>query len=82
MFPHWCIFWPPLEPNITEQLQKQLPDITGQMQNTGKTPILLAAPQIRPLLARFARICSPELAVLSYSEIPDNRQITVDLTLG
>ena len=72
----------PLEPNVTEQLQKHMPDVTQTMQNTGKTPILLVAPQLRPLLARFARLCSPELAVLSYNEIPDNRQIVVDINLG
>ena len=72
----------PLEPNVTEQLQKHMPEVTAAMQNTGKTPILLTAPQLRPLLARFARLCSPELAVLSYNEIPDNRQIVVDINLG
>ena len=72
----------PLEPNVTEQLQKHMPEVTQTMQNTGKTPILLVAPQLRPLLARFARLCSPELAVLSYNEIPDNRQIVVDINLG
>ena len=72
----------PLEPNVTEQLQKHMPEVTQTMQNTGKTPILLTAPQLRPLLARFARLCAPELAVLSYNEIPDNRQIVVDINLG
>ena len=59
-----------------------MPEITQQLQDTGKTPILLVAPQLRPLLARFARLCAPELSVLSYNEIPDNRQITVALNLG
>ena len=72
----------PLEPNVTEQLQKHMPEVTQTMQNTGKTPILLVAPQLRPLLARFARLCSSELAVLSYNEITDNRQIVVDINLG
>ncbi|MGI9274229.1 MAG: flagellar biosynthesis protein FlhA [Endozoicomonas sp.] len=72
----------PLEPNVTEQIQQHMPETMRQMMNTGQTPILLVAPQIRPLLARFARLCAPELAVLSYNEIPDNRQITVALNLG
>lgn len=72
----------PLEPNVTEQLQEKIPAITQEMQDTGKTPILLVAPQLRPLMARFARLCSPELAVLSYNEIPDNRQIKVAMNLG
>ena len=72
----------PLEPNVTEQLQKHMPDVATGMQNKGKTPILLVAPQLRPLLARFARLCAPEMSVLSYNEIPDNRQIVVDINLG
>lgn len=72
----------PLEANITEQLQNQLPQVMQQLQNAGHAPILLAAPQLRPLLARFARICAPDLAVISYNEIPDNRQVNVAVTLG
>ncbi len=72
----------PLEPNVTNQIQQKMPEITQQMLDTGKTPILLVAPQLRPLLARFARLCAPELSVLSYNEIPDNRQITVEMNLG
>ncbi|MGY0216794.1 flagellar biosynthesis protein FlhA [Endozoicomonadaceae bacterium StTr2] len=72
----------PLEPNVTQQLQHSMPDATQQMLNSGKQAILLVAPQLRPLLARFARLCSPEMAVLSYTEIPDNRQVNVEMNLG
>ncbi len=72
----------PLEPNVTGQIQQHMPEVTQQLQDTGKTPILLVAPQLRPLLARFARLCAPELSVLSYNEIPDNRQISVAINLG
>ncbi|WP_067583345.1 flagellar biosynthesis protein FlhA [Endozoicomonas ascidiicola] len=72
----------PLDPNVTRQLQQYMPEVTEKQQTAGKRPILLVAPQLRPLLARFARICAPELRVLSYNEIPDNRQIAVEATLG
>ena len=72
----------PLEPNVTSQIQEHMPNVTQQLQDTGRTPILLVAPQLRPLLARFARLCAPELSVLSYNEIPDNRQISVAINLG
>ena len=72
----------PLEPNVTEQIQKHMPATMEEMSNKGQTPILLVAPQIRPLMARFARLCAPEMSVLSYSEVPDNRQINVAMTLG
>ena len=72
----------PLEPNITQQLQQHMPDVTRQMLEQGRAPILLVAPQLRPLMARFGRLCAPELKVLSYSEIPDDRQVDVALNLG
>ena len=72
----------PLEPNVTQQLQQNMPEASQQMLNSGKQAILLVAPQLRPLLARFARLCAPEMAVLSYTEIPDNRQVNVEMNLG
>ena len=72
----------PLEPNVTEQIQQHMPEVMQQMITAGHTPVLLVAPQIRPLLARFARLCAPEMSVLSYSEIPDTRQISVIMNLG
>ena len=72
----------PLDPSITRQLQDNMPEVTEKQQADGQCPILLTAPQVRPLLARFARICAPELKVLSYNEIPDNRQVSIVSTLG
>ncbi len=72
----------PLEPNVTQQLQQQMPEVTRSMQEHQRPPILLVAPQLRPLLARFARLCSPDLKVLSYSEVPDDRQVDIVMNLG
>ncbi|CAM3718757.1 flagellar biosynthesis protein FlhA [Parendozoicomonas haliclonae] len=72
----------PLEPNITQQLQQFMPDVTQQMMDRGHAPVLLVAPQLRPLMARFARLCAPDLKVLSYSEIPDDRQVDIVMNLG
>jgi flagellar biosynthesis protein FlhA len=44
--------------------------------------VLLVAPQLRQLLARFLRRTLPQLRVLSHSEIPDNRSIRIVATLG
>ena len=66
-----------LEPNISNQLQTNLPDITRQMQTDGKQPIIIVSPLLRPLLARYARLCTDGLQVLSFNEIPDNRNVQI-----
>ena len=66
-----------LEPNISNQLQTNLPNITQQMQADGKQPIIIVSPLLRPLLARYARLCTDGLQVLSFNEIPDNRNVQI-----
>ncbi|CAM3445142.1 flagellar biosynthesis protein FlhA [Parendozoicomonas haliclonae] len=66
-----------LEPNISNQLQANLPEVTRQMQNDGKQPIIIVAPLLRPLLARYARLCTDGLQVLSFNEIPENRDVQI-----
>ncbi|SHO55692.1 flagellar biosynthesis protein FlhA [Vibrio quintilis] len=72
----------PVEPNILNQFQQNLPLIKQQLKQQGLAPILLVMPQLRPLLARYARTFSQGLAVLSYNEIPENKQINVVGNLG
>ncbi|MFA0441084.1 flagellar biosynthesis protein FlhA [Vibrio sp. 10N.286.49.C2] len=72
----------PIEPNILNQFQQNMPLIKQQLKQQGLAPILLVMPQLRPLLARYARTFSQGLAVLSYNEIPDNKQINVVGNLG
>ncbi len=72
----------PIEPNILSQLQQNLPLIKQQLKQRGFAPILLVMPQLRPLLARYARTFAHGLAVLSYNEIPENKQINVVGNLG
>ncbi|WP_456297008.1 flagellar biosynthesis protein FlhA [Vibrio sp. AK197] len=72
----------PIEPNILSQLQQNLPLIKQQLKQRGFAPILLVMPQLRPLLARYSRTFAQGLAVLSYNEIPENKQINVVGNLG
>lgn len=72
----------PIEPNILGQFQQNLPLIRQQLKQQGLAPILLVMPQLRPLLARYARTFTQGLAVLSYNEIPENKQINVVGNLG
>jgi flagellar biosynthesis protein FlhA len=70
------------EPGLAEQMQKALSDSAAQQEMTGEESILLVAAPIRTWMARFVRHSVPGMQVLSYNEIPDNRQIKVVATVG
>lgn len=72
----------PIEPNILDQFQQNLPLIKQQLKQQGLAPVLIVMPQLRPLIGRYARTFAQGLAVLSYNEIPENRQINVVGNLG
>ncbi|MGC4404347.1 flagellar biosynthesis protein FlhA [Methyloversatilis sp. MC4-4] len=72
----------PIDPNLLAQLQTHMPLARDQMKQQGGTPLLLVMPQIRPLLARYARLFAPGLQVLSYNEVPEQRDVSVVGTLG
>ncbi len=72
----------PIDPNLLAQLQTHMPLARDQMKQQGGTPMLLVMPQIRPLLARYARLFAPGLQVLSYNEVPEQRDVSVVGTLG
>ena len=54
-----------------------LPQVKEQMKAAGKDPVLLVPPQLRPLLARYARLFAPGLHVLSYNEVPDELELKI-----
>jgi flagellar biosynthesis protein FlhA len=71
-----------IEPGMLEQLQAALQETSHQQEVAGIESVLLVAASIRPWMAKFARHSVPGLRVLSYNEIPDNRQIKVVSTIG
>jgi flagellar biosynthesis protein FlhA len=72
----------PIDPNLLSQLQANMPLAHAQMKQAASAPLLLVLPQIRPLLARYARLFAPGLSVLSYNEIPENRAVSIVGTVG
>ncbi len=71
-----------VEPSLAERLQHSLVEAAQKQELAGKPLVLLVAAPLRFLLARFARHSVPDLRVLAYTEIPDNKQITIDATIG
>jgi flagellar biosynthesis protein FlhA len=72
----------PIDPQLLSQLQLNMPVAREQMKQQHAAPLLLVLPQIRPLLARYARLFAPGLHVLSYNEIPENREVSIIGTVG
>ena len=72
----------PVEPNVLSQLQTHMPAVAEQMKQMGATPVLMVVPRVRPMLARYAKLFAPGLAVLSYNEIPENKEVSIVGTLG
>ncbi len=71
-----------IEPGLADRIQSSLKQIVGQQEAAGQAAILLVAPTLRPSLAKFARFGIKGLHVLSYQEIPDNKQIKVIANVG
>ncbi len=71
-----------VEPGMLEQLQNAMQQTARQQEVSGEDSVLLVAAAIRPWMAKFARHSVPGMRVLSYNEIPDNRQIKVISTIG
>jgi flagellar biosynthesis protein FlhA len=72
----------PVEPSLLNQLQNSMPVVKEKLRKEGHPPILTVIPQLRPLLARYARVFSPGLHVLSQNEIPDRVGVNILGTLG
>lgn len=71
-----------LEPRITESLQRSLNETAQRQEMMGKPAILLVSAPLRPVLSRFARMSIEGLKVMSYQEVPDNKQINIVATVG
>ncbi len=71
-----------IEPGLAEQMHKSLEEKTQKFEMEGRSPILLVSSPVRPWLARFVRHTISGLNVLSYSEIPEDRQVKVVATIG
>lgn len=71
-----------IEPGLADRIQASLKEVVAQQEAAGQPAILLTAPALRPSLAKFARFGIKGLHVLSYQEIPDNKQIKVIATVG
>ncbi|MDG6777649.1 flagellar biosynthesis protein FlhA [Thiomicrorhabdus sp. zzn3] len=71
-----------IEPGLAERLHATLKEESQKLEMEGQAAVLLVAPQIRAQLARLFRYSLPTLHILAYSEVPENRQISVVANVG
>lgn len=71
-----------IEPGLAERLQKSLTEGAQKQELAGDTPILLTSGILRSVLAKFVKYTIPGLRVISYQEIPDDKQIKIVSAIG
>jgi flagellar biosynthesis protein FlhA len=71
-----------IEPGLAETLFHSLKEHTQHLEAQGSPAVLIISPGLRPWLSRMVRHSIPSLHILSYNEIPDDKQIKVVATLG
>ena len=71
-----------IEPGLAQRLMDRSRDLMQRMEAQGATAVLLVSAPLRQFLARLLARSAPRLRVLSYAEIPDQKQVKVTATLG
>ena len=71
-----------MEPGLMDRLMTDMKEIVREREMNGETAVLLVSPALRSLLSRLLRSSLPSLHVVSYDEIPDNKQIMVTAHVG
>jgi len=71
-----------IEPGLADRLQESLIGAAQKQEMAGKPLVLLVAAPLRMMMSRFLRHSLPDMRVLAYNEIPDNKQITIDASVG
>ncbi|MBE0367427.1 flagellar biosynthesis protein FlhA [Pseudoalteromonas aurantia] len=71
-----------IEPGLAERLQESLREAHQTQEMLGDPSILLTSGMLRSVLSRFVKYTIPGLRVMSYQEVPDERQIKIVSSVG
>ena len=71
-----------IEPGLAEKIQQSLTEASQQQELAGEPSVLLTSGMLRPVLSRFLKHAVSGLHVLSYQEIPDDKQIKIVSSVG
>ncbi|MFV2059315.1 MAG: flagellar biosynthesis protein FlhA [Gammaproteobacteria bacterium] len=71
-----------VEPGLAERLHSALNESAQKQELAGQPAVLLVSAPLRVMLARFVRHMNTSISVLSYNEIPNDKQIKIVSTVG
>jgi flagellar biosynthesis protein FlhA len=71
-----------LEPGLAERLHQNLSDCVTRQESLGEPAVLLVPGQIRAALARLVRHSVPQLSVLAYGEVPEDKRLRLVGSVG
>ena len=71
-----------IEPGLADRIQQSLQDAHQSQELSGDSAVLLTSGILRSVMARFVKYTIPGLRVLSYQEIPDDKQIRIVSVIG
>jgi len=71
-----------LEPGLAETMVKDTQRAVQQQLDNDMPAVLLVPPLLRAMLSRFLRRSSPDLKVISHTEVPDGKSIRVTAMVG
>lgn len=71
-----------LEPGLAESLHKSIAAAAQRQEVNGQPAILLVSAPLRQMMAKFLRHTIPGLSVLSFQEVPEDKQVKVVNSIG
>ncbi|QBL09853.1 flagellar biosynthesis protein FlhA [Rheinheimera sp. D18] len=71
-----------IEPGLADRIQQSLQEAHQSQELSGDSAVLLTSGILRSVMARFVKYTIPGLRVLSYQEIPDDKQIRIVSVIG
>ena len=71
-----------LDSNLAERLIKSVTEASERSSADGRQALMVVSPQIRRQLSNVLRQHIEDLAVLGFTELPDNRKINVLATIS
>lgn len=71
-----------IEPGLADRIQQSLQEAHQNQELSGESAVMLTSGILRSVMARFVKYTIPGLRVLSYQEIPDDKQIRIVSVIG
>jgi flagellar biosynthesis protein FlhA len=71
-----------IDGGLAKKILSGLNDVSESLSAQGKPTFLIVAPQIRRHVSKFVRAQLPSINVLSFTELPENRNVEIVQTIG